>query len=177
MKNKIRNKTRALTLCSIFSALGVIILYLGSLIEVIDLSMAVAASLLVVIAVIELGGIYPWLIYTVTSVLSILLLPNKFVALVYFAFAGFYPILKAQIERIKGIVCALIKLAVFNLCLFVMWTVAKIFVVPFELIYGIVITVIILNLVFVLYDFALTRLITRYIYAWRKKLKIDKWSS
>ena len=174
MKNKIRNKTRALTLCSIFSALGVIILYLGSLIEIIDLSMAVAASLLVIIAVIELGGIYPWLVYSVTSILSLLLLPNKFVALVYFAFTGFYPILKAMIERVKGMVCALIKLAVFNVCLVAMWTAARIFVVPFDMPYGTVITLIVLNLIFVLYDFALTRLIKKYIYVWRKKLKIYK---
>lgn len=175
MKNKTLNKTRVLALCSIFSALGVIILYLGSLIEVIDLSMAVVASLLVVIAVIEIGGIYPWLIYAVTSVLSMLLLPNKFVAVVYFAFMGFYPILKEKMERIKGIVCALLKLGVFNLCLLAMWGVSKLFVIPFETAYGIAVTAVVLNLVFVLYDFALTRLITAYVCVWRKKLKIDKW--
>lgn len=177
MKNKTLNKTRVLALCSIFSALGVIILYLGSLIEIIDLSMAVVASLLVVIAVIEIGGIYPWLIYAVTSLISFLLLPNKFVAVVYLAFAGFYPILKAKIERVKGIVCALIKLGVFNLCLLAAWGVAKLFVIPFETVYGIAITAVALNLVFILYDFALTTLITRYICVWRKKLKIDKWKA
>ena len=115
MRNKPINKTRVLALCSLFSALGVIILYMGSLIEVIDLSMAVIASLLVIVAVIEIGGIYPWLIYAVTSALSFLLLPNKFVAVVYFAFAGFYPILKEKIEKVKGLICAVLKLGVFNL--------------------------------------------------------------
>lgn len=175
MRNKPTNKTRVLALCSLFSALGVIILYLGSLIEVIDLSMAVVASLLVVVAVIEIGGVYPWLIYAVTSVLSFLLLPNKFVAAVYLAFAGFYPILKSKLEKIKGIVCTLLKLGVFNLCLLAVWGVSKLFVIPFETAYGIAVTAVILNLVFVLYDFALTRLISAYIYVWRKKLKIDKW--
>ena len=56
------NKTRVLSLCSIFSALGVIILYMGALIEMLDLSVAVVASLLVIITVIEIGGIYPWLV-------------------------------------------------------------------------------------------------------------------
>ena len=174
MKNKTFNKTRVLALCSLFSALGVIILYLGALIEVIDLSMAVIASLLVIIAVIEIGGVYPWLIYAVTSLLSFLLLPNKFVVLVYAAFVGFYPILKSKIERVKGIVCALIKLGVFNLCLLAMYGISRLFVIPLDTEYGLVITAVILNLVFILYDFALTRLITAYVYVWRKKLKIDK---
>ena len=39
--------------------------------------MAAIASLLVVFGVIEIGGKYPMLIYTVTSVLAILLLPVK----------------------------------------------------------------------------------------------------
>lgn len=169
------NKTRALALCSVFSALGVIILYMGALVEVLDLSMAVVASLLVIIAVIELGGMYPWLIYAVTSALSLLLLPNKFAAIVYFAFAGFYPILKEKIERIKGLVCLALKLGVFNLCLLAMFGVAKALTLPLVFEFSVWIIVISLNLVFVFYDFALTRLITAYIYVWRKKLKIDKW--
>lgn len=164
-----------MALCSLFSALGVIILYMGSLIEIIDLTMAVIASLLVIFAVIEIGGVYPWLIYAVTSLLAFLLLPNKFVVAVYASFAGFYPILKSKIERVKGIACALIKLGVFNLCLLAMWGISRLFLIPLESEYGIAITAIALNLVFALYDFALTRLISAYIFVWRKKLKIDRW--
>lgn len=177
MKNNTLNKTRALTLCSVFSALGVIILYLGSMIELIDLSMAVIASLLVVIVVVEIGGMYPWLVYVVTSVLSFLLLPNKFVVIVYAAFAGFYPILKIKIEHVKGLLCALAKLALFNGCVFVIFGISKLLVISFETTYGVVITSIVLNFVFVLYDFALTRLVAAYKRVWRKKLKIDKWIS
>ena len=174
MANKTLKKTRILALCSLFSAMGVIILYLGALFEVLDLSMAVIASLLVIIAVIELGGAYPWLIYAVTAVLSLMLLPNKFAALIYAAFAGFYPILKAYIEKIQGVVCALIKLALFNLCLVAMWWISSFFVITLETKYGVPLTALALNFVFILYDFALTRLICAYIFKWRKKLKIDK---
>ena len=169
------NTTRVLSLCSIFSALGVIILYMGALVEVLDLSVAVLASLLVIIAVIEIGGIYPWLIYAVTSALSLLLLPNKFGAVVYFAFAGFYPILKEKIERVKGIVCLISKLAIFNLCLLAMFGLAKALSLPLVFEFSIWVIAISLNILFAFYDFALTRLITAYIYVWRKKLKIDKW--
>ena len=169
------NKTRVLALCSLMSALGVVILYLGALIEVLDLSMAVVASLLVIVAVIELGGIYPWLVYAVTATLSLLLIPNKFGAVVYFAFAGFYPIIKEKLERTPGVLCLVLKFAVFNLCLLAMYGVASLLLLTQHLEYALWAIAVTLNLLFVLYDIALTRLIGAYVYVWRKKLKIDKW--
>ena len=52
------------------------------------------------------------------------------------AFAGFYPILKSKLERLKGIICALLKLGVFNVCLIVMWGVSRLLVVPLDTEYG-----------------------------------------
>ena len=165
---------KRIVISGVLVALSVIILYLGCAIEVLDLTMSVIASLFVIIAVIEMGGAYPWLIYAVTAALSIMLLPNKFAALIYTAFAGFYPILKAYIEKIQGIVCALIKLALFNLCLVGMWWISRLFVITLETKYGLPLTALALNFIFILYDFALTRLISRYIFVWRRKFKIDK---
>lgn len=169
------NKTKVLAVCSLFSALGVIILYMGALIEVIDLSMAFIASLIVMAAVIELGGMYPWLIYAVTSALSLLLLPNKFCALVYFGFAGFYPILKEKFERVKGIPCLVFKFAAFNICLLAMWGVTAALSLPVTFGLPVWALALVLNGLFVLFDVTLTRLITAYVYEWRRKFKIDKW--
>lgn len=176
MKNKkIVNKTKMLAVCSMFSALGVVILYMGALIEVLDLTMAFVASLIVMAAVIELGGAYPWLIYAVTATLSILLVPNKFCAAVYVGFVGFYPILKEKFERIPGIICLVLKIVSFNACVFAMWGITKLLSLPVTFglpIWGVVLA---LNAVFVVFDVSLTRMITMYVYRWRMKLKIDKW--
>ena len=56
MATRLSQKTKTLALSALLSSLGVILLYLGALIEVLDLSAAAFASLLVMIAVIELGG-------------------------------------------------------------------------------------------------------------------------
>ena len=80
-----------ITVCAMLSALGVVVLYLGSFIEVLDASMSVIASLMTVIVVIEFGRSASWSIYAVTAVLSLLLLPNKSPAVMYAAFFGFYP--------------------------------------------------------------------------------------
>ena len=105
MRDRIRKRTKYLTVSAMLCALSVIILSLGSLIEVLDITTAVLASLLCIYAVIEMGGAYPWLIWPVTSILALLLLPQKTPALFYALFAGFYPILKEKLEKLKVNLC------------------------------------------------------------------------
>ena len=98
MRTQSGRATRRLAVSAMLAALGVVLLLLGSFVEVLDLSMAAIASMLVVFAVIEMSRRYGVLIYAVTAVLSLLLLPTKTPALVYAAFAGYYPVLKAVLE-------------------------------------------------------------------------------
>lgn len=165
-------KTRALTLAAMLVALGVVLLGLGALIEVLDLSMAALASFLVVFAVIELGGAYPYLIYAATGLLSVLLLPAKTPALIYLLFAGYYPILKAVFEkklpRVPAYIC---KVLVFNAGLALAVFLALRFFAPsaqsaFSWQYWLLL---IGTPVFLLYDVALTRLITFYLFRLRQR--------
>ena len=158
------------------SALGVVLLYIGSLVEALDLSAAVLASLACIIAVIEYGKGAPWAIYGVTSVLSLILLPVKTPAAFYVIFFGFYPILKEKIERRPRLLQWVIKEAIFNVALVIMG-----FAVYFLSTTGdnlllenpliIAATVVMAELAFVLYDIALTRLISFYIIKLRGRLK------
>ncbi len=177
-----RRNVKILALCAVLSALGVVILLLGSLIEVLDLSAAMVASLLITIAVIEGGSYWPWLTYTVITVISLLLLPSKFAAVV-FALSGYYPIIKEKLERLKKrplIWC--IKLVVFNVALSGLLFVLKAFFpsVDIMLLPGISSSInyiaiyIAGNLTFVLYDILLTRIVSFYIFKLRDKLKFGK---
>ena len=178
-----KKATRRLAVSALLAALGVVLLLLGSLVQVLDLSMAAIASLLAVFAVIEIGGKYPMLIYAVTSVLSLLLLPVKTAALVYFAFAGYYPVVKAFIEKIKNrVIGTVLKLLFFNLMLTLFLIFVRLFVPTFEIFpelelgkvlpYAIAFGV--GNLTFVLYDVLLTKVIVLYIFRIRHKLGLDK---
>lgn len=168
------NNIKRLTVCAMLAALGVILLYVGSLIEVADLSMAVVASLMCVFAVIEYGKSAPWLVFGVTAVLSLVLLPNKSPAVMYTFFFGFYPILKERFEQKSRRLCWIFKELVFNASLavilvvlkFLLWTAADI---PIEMY---VIGVVLCEAVFILYDIALTRLISFYVYRLRKRFKL-----
>ena len=176
MSDRIRKRTKYLTVSSMLSALGVILLALGAMVDVLDITTAVLASMLCIYAVIEMGGAYPWLIWLVTSVLGLLLLPVKTPALFYALFAGFYPILKEHLEKIRRPISDVLKLAVFHVCLFGIYLALKLFfpsVLSLDdswwLIAG---TYALCIVAFVVYDIALTRLISFYLFRLRNRFRI-----
>lgn len=169
------NDTKKLAVCAMLSALGVVLLYAGALVEVVDISMAVIASLLCVVAVIEYGGGASWMIYGVTSIISLLLLPNKTPAALYAVFFGFYPILKEKFEKRQKMISWLLKEITFNASLVLMGAVSAYalsgsgsFIFD-PILIGI--AVVLCEVVFVLYDIALTRLISFYILKLRSRFK------
>ena len=174
MRTNRRKGTQKLTVASLCAALGVVLLLIGSLVDVLDITMAALASLTVVFAVIELRGNYPWMIFAVTALLSLLLLPNKAPALLYAAIAGYYPIVKWQFEkRFSRTLAMLLKGIVFlgAAALFVylslrFFVVAELVIQPW---YWIFIPLVVAF--FVLYDVAMTRLITLYLVRWRRHFR------
>ena len=162
---------KRLALASVLSALCFLLLFAGSIITVMDLSAAALASLVVVVAVIEVGSFYPYLIWLVTSVLGLLLLPDKFGSLVFLCFAGYYPMLKSALERFTPIFAWIFKILSFNIALSAILALAK-FVFFIDdtsltfsfLVYGVC------NVVFILFDIALSRLLTLYFLKIRSKI-------
>ena len=172
MSNKIN--TKRLTVCAMLSALGVVMLWIGSMLEIAELSMAVIASLLCVIAVIEYGGAAPWLVYTVTGILGLVLLPNKGIAATYLVFFGYYPIVKEKLERHSRVLRWVWKELIFHVALLVLAAVWKWLLMPTVEMKGWIFYLALLLLAevaFVLYDIALTRLISFYVYRLRKRVR------
>lgn len=176
MRERISKKTKYLTVSAMLAALGVLILAIGSFFEVLDISVAVIASLLAVYAVIEIGGAYPWLIWLVTSVLSLLLLPQKTPAIFYAVFLGYYPILKEKLEKLRTWLSTVCKLVSFHLALGLIVLILRLFL-PSQLEMGglwwMPILLYVACLVcFLVYDVALTRLITYYLLRLRNRFRI-----
>ncbi len=167
---------KRIVVAGVLVALSVIILYLGCAIEVLDLTMSAMVSLLLVIIVIEMGHSYAWLTYVATSILSIVLLPQKTPALFYACFMGYYPILKSYIEKIhSALVRWIIKIVVGNAALLLMFAFMSMFV-PEE--FGnnfmVIITYALGFIAFITYDIALSKLITLYFVRIRERIKIYK---
>jgi hypothetical protein len=90
----------------------------------------------------------------------------------YTLFFGFYPILKERFEKLGKVISWVCKLCVFNISLVLIAVASKLVLaesaaLPVELY---IIGFVIAQGVFVLYDVALTRLISFYIYRLRKRL-------
>ncbi len=176
-----KRNIKLLALCSVLAALGVVILFLGSMFELLDLSAAIFASLLITVAVIEGGSYWPWLTYAVTAVIALLLLPIKFAA-VAFTLSGYYPIVKEKLEKLKNRPLVwTIKLVIFNLALTALLFVLKAFLpgvdislVPGAALINYIVLYLLGNSIFVMYDILLTRIVTFYILRLRDKLKINK---
>ena len=165
---------KRIVVAGVLVALSVIILYLGCAIEVLDLTMSAIVSLLVVVIVIEMGYNYAWLSYVSTSILSLVLLPQKTPAIFYMCFMGFYPIIKSYVERIgSGLVRWIVKLITGNAAIGLMFLLMSLFV-PNEFEGGwiLALTYALALLAFIMYDIALSKLITLYFRMIRERLKI-----
>lgn len=177
MSKKTSQQVKYLTVSAMLSALGVVILGLGAVIEVLDISVAVIASLLVTYAVIEIGGPYPWLIWVVTSTVALLILPLKTPVLFYALLAGYYPIVKQKIEqKMARLPTWVLKFGVLAASLLVMWAVMWLFAPALLETSGgwvmVAVTVVLGIFAFILYDICLTKLIVRYFAKWQKRFKI-----
>lgn len=163
--------TKKLTFSAVLSALAVAIMYIGAMLEVLDLSTAALASICVMLILTELGAKYAFLSYACISVLSFLLLPTKYAAIMFIGFLGFYPMAKSFFERkFRGWRCLVLKFLLLNVCIFAMLLVVR--YVMTEALWFEIMVLVLANIVFVVYDYALTTLLRAYVFVWRKKLKI-----
>ena len=186
MKGGVSKKLKNLTVGALLSALSVAILAIGGVIQALDLSVAALASFICVFAVIELGGTYPWLIFAVTSALSIMLIPSNVGAWCYVLFFGYYAILKEKIERLNTVLAWVIKMLIgnvaFAILLFGFGTitygtglsfvelVSKVFDTRAGVVFAVG-CILLVEFFFVIYDIALTRMITFYLNRLRHRFR------
>ena len=142
------------------------------------------AGMLTLFCVIELGRSWAFGVYVAAALLSLLLLPNKEAAVLYTAFFGYYPIVKAILEgrRMPRILEYLLKLAVFNISFVAAYLLlVYAFGLPFNELMGvdetsawarfaIPIFLVIGNVTFLILDLLMTRMATIYLRFWQKKL-------
>ncbi len=158
---------------AILCSLGVIIMFLGSVIETIDITMAALASFLIIVCMIEVRGYMPLLVFVATSALSFLLLPNKTVVVIYAMYFGFYPMIKSYLERLPMILSWVLKFAVFNIAIGLYYLFLK--DVLFPDIESIKLYLILLmNVIFFTLDMAQTLFVTAYVRRFRKMLGIHR---
>lgn len=166
MKNRTFSKGASRTaLGGVLAALSLLLLYLATLMPSGRMGMVAVAGLVPAAGVVSGGLAAGLLCYGAAGLLGLLLLPDKGCALLYLIFFGLYPIVKSAVERLRRLPLELlIKLAFFNLVLSILLFGFSALLFPFlpEFLHSTLLIYLVGNVVFLLYDYGFSKLITYY---------------
>lgn len=144
-------------------------MFLTGLISIGTYALPAFSGILLIVIVIELGAGWAWPVYIASSVLSLLIAGDKEAAMLFVVFFGYYPILKAYLEKIRHkIVSWLLKFSVFNAAMVLAFFLSiRLLGVPEDsfTVFGIYLPWVFLlagNLVFAVYDYAISTLVVLY---------------
>lgn len=94
-------KSWAMAYCGMAAALCVALMLLGAVVPVLMFIAPAVASLLIATVCMECGMKMALTAYGAVSLLSLLFVPDKEVALVFVFLLGYYPLVKPKLERIR----------------------------------------------------------------------------
>lgn len=176
--NKRKQLTFKVALGGVTAALSILFMMLAGVTSTLVYAIPMFVGALLMVLVIETGKGFATAVYVAVSVVSLLILGNKEPAVMYVTFFGYYPIIKSLLEKLlKPVLCWIIKFLIFNAAMVVAYlSVTKIFMISYEDVeafgkWALPLLLLAGNVVFVMYDVLLTRLVSIYFYRWQKYLK------
>lgn len=162
----------------IVAAVSLVLMISVAIIPFLTYALPAVAGLFIVFVVIEIDKKWAFGVYCTVAILGMLLVPDKEVAVMYLAFFGYYPILKAVIEaKTPAVLSWIIKVLTFAA------TMAGSYYLMIKLMgvtideteeWGVWAYPILLGMgtvTFVIYDIALTKMITLYLMKGQKHFK------
>ncbi len=172
------NNTKRIAASAILSALAAVLLFIGSILDILDLTCAAAASLSTAFAAEELKGKYPLCVWAVASALALFLMPSSTAVMYYAVFIGFYPLLKNLLEKLPGILALFLKFLLFNAAVTALFFLARwVFLDEGTEAGALAVTLVYVlsNIFFAAYDLALGNLLKMYRRHFRKVWRIDRY--
>ena len=156
-------KTKNLTIGGISIALSLVILYLSTRISINTIAILTVASSIIPITIIKSDIKTSILVYIITSILSFFFLPINY-SLLYILLFGIYGITKYFIEKINKLPLEIIlKLVFFNIMLGIAYLLMDSLFNMINLRLSLWILIIIAQFAFLIYDYALTIIISFYL--------------
>lgn len=159
--------TSKITFCALMSALTVAFMLLAYF-PYFTYAVPAVAGLAGLVVLIEIGGRWPLFTYIVTAVLGLIFAEPE-AMLMYGLLFGYYPVLKACIERVNSkSVQYLIKFSVFNAAVVLVYLITvKVLGLPLDDFgplgkWGIAVFLVLANVTFYLYDIVLVRIASIY---------------
>lgn len=166
--------TKKIALNGILGALAVICLLLATILPTNRLSFYALSSFFVAVAIIEGGLKAGWLFYAATSLLSLVIVPEKLGLVPYLIFFGLYGLVKYYIEKLDKLVIEyVLKFVYFNICLGIaLLSVSKLFGYSLSITLPWWLLIIALEIVFFIYDYVYTLFINYYKHKLKPRLKL-----
>lgn len=170
--------TKKVVLSGILSAIVLILLFISSVSFVLDYTVVVLASVIIMVAVIEMSKSWAFLVYIAAAILSLFLIPLKDSKLIFIFLLGYYPIIKSFLEKLNNrILEYVLKILVFNismgLCIYLF---KSLFISPEDILSPtiIAVSIVVLNLTFIIYDLAISKIAVYYIFKIKPRMKFMK---
>ena len=160
-----RKRTAQLALAAVLCALAVTVMMLGGLIPAATFCCPMLAGFLTIPILCECGAGMALCAWAAISILSCLLGPDKEAAAIYL-FLGWYPVLRPKLEKLRQPLRFLLKLLIFNCAVFSVYSLL-LFVLGLESLRAefsdmgkimLLVTLVLGNGIFILFDFVLPRL-------------------
>ena len=166
------NVSYKVALGGVISSLCLLAMFLTSVAPFLYLTLPMIAGALITIIVVEVNMSWAFLTYVTVSLLSIFVTPNKEAAVIFILFFGHYPIIKQKLESIHTkLLKWILKFIIFNICIVIDYQITlhllgiDDFADDFAMFgkFGIYILWFLTNIIFIVYDYALSGCIEMYI--------------
>ena len=159
----LKNSTK-LAVCSLSTALGVLMLFLGGITMVLAYAAPMFLGIIMIMLRRTFGTKSAWITFIATSLLSFILVTDKECMMMYVIFFGYYPIVREYFTKIKNKAFRIITKLII-----------KIFGIPFlEDGQGksfIIVFALLMNLLFLVYELMIEKVTLLYIYKLEKRIK------
>lgn len=168
-----RDKSKRVAVCGMLCAVATLLMLIGGAIPYGTYAVPVVAGAVLIPVLKEYGPKQMLMLWIAISLLSLILVPDKEMALMFALLLGWYPALKPVLDKLPAFLRYVVKLAVFNIAIALIYLLLIfVFNIPQEMESNIIafITLVLGNITFLIYDRALIILEQLYIKKYRKLL-------
>ena len=110
-----KTESQKIALCGMLGALSVVLLLLGSALQIGTYAAPMLAAFLLIPVLEEYGTRYALTLYVCVAILAVLFVPETELALFYVLVMGYYPVLRVKLNGVKSTLLRwMLKLAVFD---------------------------------------------------------------
>lgn len=163
--------------CGVCTALSVALMFLGGVTYIFSYVVPVVLGVLLIMLKRTFGASSALTVYIATSLLSLLLVPEKEMVLMFALFFGYYPIIKSSLDKIKPKALSfVVKLIIFNVSVLVIELICVfVFGIPFfeNGVFSAAMLIsfaVLMNVVFILYEWVLKIYLVLYIKKFEKRV-------